>query len=320
MDSRGQALEGPHIIVSLAMRTPIGLLGFGEAGFHLARGLRGAGAPPLVAFDIKAPHGTEDDRIRTRAAETGTRLVESARALAENVRVILSVVTAASAYDAAKDLAGDLTVDHLFVDLNSVSPTTKQQIAAAIGTGAGRFVEGAIMAPVSSGDHRVPILLNGAWASELRRVLSPYGMRLDIMDAPTGGAAAVKMCRSIVIKGMEALMVECALAAGEYGASDRVYDSLVETYPGMDWRQMARYMIGRILEHGERRAHEMEEVADMLRASGIEPLMAEATARVQDWEATLRRDGRLDGPRPDTIERLLKLLVDRRDVVSATRR
>jgi 3-hydroxyisobutyrate dehydrogenase-like beta-hydroxyacid dehydrogenase len=320
MDSRGQALEGPHIIVSLAMQTPIGLLGFGEAGFHLARGLRGAGAPPLVAFDIKAPHGTEDDRIRTRAAETGTRLVESPRALAQHARVILSVVTAASAYDAAKNLADDLTADHLFVDLNSVSPATKEQIAAAIGAGAGRFVEGAIMAPVSSGDHQVPILLNGESASELRTVLSPYGMRLDIMVAPTGGAAAVKMCRSIVIKGMEALMVECALAAGEYGVSERVYDSLAETYPGMDWRQTARYMIGRVLEHGERRAHEMKEVAEMLRAAGIEPLMAEATARVQDWEATLRRDGRLDGPRPDTIERLLTLLVDQRNVVSATRR
>ena len=320
MDSRGPELEGPHIIVSLAMQTPLGLLGFGEAGFHLARGLRGAGAPPLVAFDIKASYGTEDERIRTRAAETGTRLVASPRALAEDARVILSVVTAASAYDAANSLAGDLTAEHLFVDLNSVSPATKQQISAAIGAGAGRFVEGAIMAPVSSGDHRVPILLNGAWASELRTVLSPYGMRIDIMDAPAGGAAAVKMCRSIVIKGMEALMVECALAAGEYGASDRVYDSLAESYPGMDWRQMARYMIGRVLEHGERRAHEMEEVAEMLRAAGIEPLMAEATARVQDWEAIRRRDGRLDGPRPDTIERLLKLLVDQRGVVSATRR
>jgi 3-hydroxyisobutyrate dehydrogenase-like beta-hydroxyacid dehydrogenase len=138
-------------------------------------------------------------------------------------------------------------------------------------------------------------------------------MRLDVMDGAIGAAAAVKMCRSIVIKGMEALMVECALAAGEHGAADRVYESLAETYPGMDWRKTARYMIGRVLEHGERRAHEMEEVAEMLRAAGIDPLMAEATARRQDWEATLRGDGRLVGPRPDTVERLLTLLVDRRE-------
>jgi 3-hydroxyisobutyrate dehydrogenase-like beta-hydroxyacid dehydrogenase len=298
----------------------IGFLGFGEAGFHLARGLRGAGAPPLVAFDIKAPHGTEDDRIRSRAAETGTRLVETPRVLVEHARVILSVVTAASAHDAATNLARDLTADHLYVDLNSVSPATKQQIAAAIGAGAGRFVEGAIMAPVSSGDHRVPILLNGDSASVLVDALTPYRMRLEVMDGPIGAAAAVKMCRSIVIKGLEALLLECSLGAGCYGAADRVYDSLAETYPGMDWRTLANYMIGRVLEHGERRAHEMEEVAEMLRAAGIEPLMAGATARRQGWEANLRREGRLNGPPPDTIERLLKLLVDHRDAVSATRR
>ncbi len=294
------------------MQTLMGFLGFGEAGFHLARGLRGAGAPPLVAFDIKAPHGIEGERIRTRAAETGTRLVETPRALAESARVIISVVTASSAHDAARNLASDLTADHLYVDLNSVSPGTKHQIAAAIDAGAGRFVEGAIMAPVSGADHRVPILLNGASAPELVDVLSRYGMRFDVMNGAIGAAAAVKMCRSIVIKGMEALMLECALAAGEYGAADRVYDSLAEAYPGIDWRKTATYMIGRVLEHGERRAHEMEEVAEMLRAAGIDPLMAEATARRQDWEATLRSNGRLNGPCPETIERLLKLLVDQR--------
>src|SRR6185503_8478219 len=157
-----------------------------------------------------------------RAAETGTHLVETPRALATRARVILSVVTASSAHDAAASLAGDLTADHLYVDLNSVSPATKQQIAAAIDAGGGRFVEGAIMAPVSSADHQVPILLNGASASELCSVLSPYRMRLEVMDGPPGAAAAVKMCRSIVIKGLEALLLECSLAAGEYGAADRV--------------------------------------------------------------------------------------------------
>jgi 3-hydroxyisobutyrate dehydrogenase-like beta-hydroxyacid dehydrogenase len=120
------------------------------------------------------------------------------------------------------------------------------------------------------------------------------------------------MCRSIVIKGLEALLLECTLAAGEYGAADRVYDSLAETYSGMDWRTIANYMMGRVLAHGERRAREMEEFVQTLRAAGIEPLMAEATARRQDWEAALRSDGRLNGPRPETVEQLLKLLVDQR--------
>lgn len=261
----------------------IGFLGFGEAGFHLARGLRSAGAAPLVAFDIRTNQGAAGERIRRRASETGTQLVDSPRALAESTRVILSVVTAASAVEAAGSVAADLTPDHLFVDGNSVSPATKKQIAATIGSGSGRFVEASIMAPVPGADHKVPILLNGPSASALTSALAPYRMRLDVMDGPVGAAAAVKMCRSIVIKGMEALLLECSLAAGEFGAADRVFSSLTETYPGMDWRKTASYMIGRVMEHGERRAHEMEEVASMLREAGIEPLMAEATARRQLW-------------------------------------
>jgi 3-hydroxyisobutyrate dehydrogenase-like beta-hydroxyacid dehydrogenase len=307
--------------MSMADRqAPIGFLGFGEAGFHLARGLRRAGAPPLVAFDIKAQHEAGGERIRARAVETGTRLVEAPATLAQEARVILSVVTAASALEAAESLAADLAADHLYVDLNSVSPATKSRIAAVVGDGAGRFVEGAIMAPVSGADHRVPILLNGPAAPAVVDALSPYQMRLEVMNGAIGAAAAVKMCRSIVIKGLEALLLECTLAAREYGAADRVYDSLAETYPGIDWRKTASYTIGRVLEHGERRAREMEEVVETLGTAGIEPLMAEATARVQDWEAAMRRDGRLNGPRPDTVERLLSLLVDRRDAATAGQR
>jgi len=300
-------------------QAPIGFLGFGEAGYHLARGLRGAGAPPLVAFDINANRGAAGERIRARAAETGIRLAATAAELAHATAVILSVVTAASAVDAAGSVAADLTADHLFADLNSVSPATKGRVAAVIAGGAGRFVEGAMLAPVPGVEHRVPILLNGPAAPALVNALSRYQMRLDVMNAAIGAAAAVKMCRSIVIKGLEALMLECALAAGEYGATDRVYESLGETYPGIDWRKTATYMIGRVLEHGERRAREMEEVASTLRAAGIEPLMAEATARRQDWEATLRGDGRLAGPRPATTGALLGLLVDEPGALTPTK-
>src|ERR1041385_7722360 len=175
-------------------RRPIGLLGFGEAGFHIARGLRSAGAPPLVAFDIKAhSNDAAGERIRARAAETETRLLDTPRALAERAHVILSLVTAGSARDAAESVAAALSPDHLYVDFNSVSPSTKQQVAAGIGRGARRFVEGSIMAPVPGAGHRVPILLNGPSAPLLADALSPYHMRLDVMDSAIGAAAAAKM-------------------------------------------------------------------------------------------------------------------------------
>ena len=291
-------------------RAPLGFMGFGEAGYHLARGLRGAGAPPLVAFDINARNGSMGERIRARAAETGTHLAETPAELATHAAVILSVVTAASAVDAAASVAQVLSADQVYADLNSVSPSTKRQIADVVGAGAGRFVEVAVMAPIPGPEHRVPMILNGPGASALVAAVSPFQMRVDVIDDAIGTAAAVKMCRSIVIKGLEALLLECTVAAREYGATDRVYASLTETYPGMNWRATADYMIGRVLEHGARRAHEMEEVAVTLRAAGIEPVMSEATARRQNWEASLRASGRLAGPRPADAASLVALLVE----------
>jgi hypothetical protein len=118
--------------------------------------------------------------------------------------------------------------------------------------------------------------------------MTPLGMRLQVLASATvGSAAAVKMCRSIVVKGLEALMVECVLGASRYDADDLVFASLDESFPGIDWKKLADYMTGRVVVHGERRAREMEEVADALRAIGIDPIMAEATMRRQDWSARL---------------------------------
>jgi 3-hydroxyisobutyrate dehydrogenase len=254
--------------------------------------------------------------FRARAAVPATRNFYTPRDLARSATVILSVVTAASARAAAESVAPHLAPDHVYADLNSVSPETKREIGDVITRGAGRFVEVAVMAPVPGPEHRVPMIANGPGAAPLAAAGAPYQMRIDVIDDAIGTAAAVKMCRSIVIKGLEALLLECTVAAGQYGAAERVFASLAETYPGMEWRKTAEYMIGRVLEHGERRAHEMEEVAATLRAAGVDPVMAEATARRQNWEATLRRTGRLNGPRPADADALLRLLVEPRLVSS----
>src|SRR5262245_66691883 len=112
-------------------------------------------------------------------------------------------------------------------------------------------------------------------------------MRFEVLPGKVGTAVAVKMCRSIVVKGLEALLFECVLGASQYGADERVFASLQESFPGVDWKKLADYMVGRVVVHGERRAREMEEVAETIRAIGVEPIMAEATARRQDWSAAL---------------------------------
>jgi 3-hydroxyisobutyrate dehydrogenase-like beta-hydroxyacid dehydrogenase len=288
----------------------IGFIGLGEAGFNLARGLRGAGVAHLLAYDINTHTPRLGERIRQRARESDVRLLDSPADLAATSDLLLSTVTASSAAEAAEQTAPFLGSRHLYADLNSVSPALKQSIAQIITSRGARFVEGAIMSPVPPHGHRVPILLGGVDAGALVELLSPYGMRLEVLSEQVGSASATKMCRSIIVKGLEALIFECVLGATRYGADERVFATLNESFPGIDWQKLAHYMVSRVVEHGERRAREMEEVAETLRAIGIEPIMTEATVRRQDWCAGLKLLEHFGGNPPEDYRLVVQAIID----------
>ena len=291
------------------MSTTVGFIGFGEAGFTIGNGLRTAGLERLLAYDI-ATHSADRGRlIQQRAREAGATLVESPRELARACDILFSTVTSSSALDAVRQHAPFLETRHVYADLNSVSPALKREIAAVAAARGTAFVEAAVMAPVAPYGHRVPMLLGGVDAHRFVAAMSPYGMRLQVLDgAAVGAAAAVKMCRSVVVKGIEALLCESVLAATEYGADAHVFASLDETWPGIDWKRLADYTIGRLVVHGERRAREMEEVAETLRAIGVDPIMAEATARRQDWSAALDLKSRFGPEGPRTYQEVIDVL------------
>src|SRR6185295_9478898 len=240
----------------------IAFIGFGEAGSTIARGLKSAGLERIFAYDIQP-----------KTSDIVT-IVGSLRELAASADIIFSAVTSSSALEAAQRNAPFLTSRHTYADINSVSPALKQDIDRVVSATGARFVEVAVMAPVSPYGHKVPMLLGGAGANTFKEMLSPFGMKMDILEgAKVGSAAAVKMCRSIVVKGIEALLFECVMAATTFGADDLVFASLRETWPGIDWKKLADYTTGRVVVHGERRAREMEEGAETLKAIGIEPIM-----------------------------------------------
>jgi 3-hydroxyisobutyrate dehydrogenase-like beta-hydroxyacid dehydrogenase len=278
----------------------IGFVGFGEAGFHIGGGLRGAGIGGIVAYDINSNTPGLGEKIRQRAAETGTRLVSSNAELTGAADIVISTVTSDQALTAAQQTAPGLGPSQLYADLNSVSPVLKQTIDRVISATGARFVEVAVMAPAPPYGHKVPMLVGGAGGAEFVERMTPFGMRMEFTSARVGEAAATKMCRSIIVKGMEALLTECVLGASRYGAEERVFRSLAETFPGLDWAEMATYMIGRVVVHGERRAREMEEVAETLRSSGVDPIMAEATVRRMDWSAQLGLKKLFGGEAPAT--------------------
>jgi 3-hydroxyisobutyrate dehydrogenase-like beta-hydroxyacid dehydrogenase len=263
----------------------VAFIGFGEAGGILARGLAATGRHEVAVYDILLDDPERAEAMRAKARDFGVAERASAAEAAAGARFIFSAVTASSARDVARAAGEYLLPGQILIDINSISPDAKRQNAAAVERAGADYVEAAVMAPVPPQGMMVPILLGGRAASAVKAALDPAGMNLEVVGPVVGEASAIKMCRSIMIKGLEALTVECLLTARLYGVEDRIIASLDKSFPTMGWNDRAGYLIGRVLEHGRRRAAEMREVAGTVSETGLEPLMARAIAERQDWVA-----------------------------------
>ncbi len=254
-------------------------IGFGEAGQAIAAGLREAGVGHISAWDILFPQ-REGGKLRQAADASGVRCAISAADAAHGADMVVSAVTAASSVEAAQSVKPHLAARPFFLDINSVSPGRKQETAKLLGNSA-RYVDVAVLAPIYPARHQTPMLLAGPHAEAIAPELAALGMRVTVAGAEIGAAAAIKMVRSVMIKGIEALTLECFLAAARAGVIDEVAASMKNNYPGLDWSKIVPYNLERMASHGERRAAEMEEVADTLRELGIEPLMTSAIVKRQ---------------------------------------
>jgi len=271
-------------MVDRADRERICLIGFGEVGRVLAADLLSAGVSRLMAWDTQFtdPASGPAQAARSLQVTLGTDV----RHAAGEASLILSAVTAAQDVAAAMSVAPHLSPEALFVDLNSVSPGVKQQVATIIEQGGGRYVEAAIMSPIAPKRSASPMLLGGPHAQEFADVARRLGFTgLQVFSDTVGKASAAKMCRSVVVKGMEALLTESLLTARRYGVEQTVIDSLRNLFPAPDWAALARYMISRSLIHGTRRAEEMWQVAATVDEAGFEPWMSAASAQRQQWAA-----------------------------------
>jgi len=258
--------------------TRLCFIGFGEAGQALAAGLRDAGVGDMAAWDILFPM-RDGERLRRGAEAIGVRVAASAADAVRGADLIVSAVTAASSLEAAQSVKPH-TDGQVFLDINSVSPGRKQETARLLATSA-RYVDVAVMAPVHPARHMTPMLVAGPHAETAAPLLQGFGMNVSVAGSEVGAAAAIKMVRSVMVKGMEALTYECFVAAARAGVTDQVMASLAKSFPGLDWPKVIEYNLERMASHGARRAAEMEEVADTLRELGLEPLMATATAQRQ---------------------------------------
>ena len=257
----------------------ISFIGFGEAGQAIASGLRDEGIERIAAWDILFPESA-GARLKTAGDAIGVRIATSAADAVRETDLVISAVTAASSLEAARSVAPHLAGNPYYLDINSVSPGRKQETAKLLAERA-RYVDVAVIAPIHPARHRTPLLLSGGQAEEISPLLRELGMQLTVVSNETGSAAAIKMIRSVMIKGIEALTLECFLAAERAGVLEEVTASLKNNYPTLDWTKIADYNLERMASHGERRAAEMEESAATLRELGLEPLMVDSTVQRQ---------------------------------------
>ncbi|WP_423459233.1 DUF1932 domain-containing protein [Ottowia sp. VDI28] len=288
----------------------LGIIGFGEVGGIFGRGLRGKdGVEAVHAWDLKFA-GAEGPRAQEAASADSIAPAGSMQSLCAQATLLISAVTASNTLAVAEEAARYLRPGTVFLDLNSASPGTKQRAAAAIESAGGHYVEAGVMTSVPPYGIKVPMLLGGAQAADLARTLNRWGMDAKAVSEKLGVASAIKMSRSIMIKGLEALVIEAYTNARAYGVEDHVLPTLQETFPQIDWSQQGAYFFSRVVQHGKRRAEEMRESANTVKEAGFNPFMASAIAEKQDWVAGLARAGVFEGlsgksPWQDYADRLL---------------
>jgi 3-hydroxyisobutyrate dehydrogenase-like beta-hydroxyacid dehydrogenase len=264
----------------------IGLIGLGEVGQVLANDLNRNGSVDVCAWDRLFPR--EDSEPHRAAA--ALPFLKMASSMAEAVRtraLVISAVTAGECRAAALEAAPALSPRTYFLDLNSVSPQSKVEAAHAVESAGGLYVEAAVMSPIAP--HRIasPVWLGGPHAEQFLPLAKSLGFAgAAVYSATIGEASAAKMCRSVIIKGMEALLGESLLTARRHGVEEAVLASLQDLFPVGDWHKLARYMISRSLRHGHRRAEEMREAARTVAEAGLEPWMSRGCAERQQWAAT----------------------------------
>ena len=272
----------------------VGLVGYGEVGKIFAAGLK-AHVSAVSAWDLKFEAPVTRDEQRGHAERAAMLACDSMAQLCQSADLVISAVTASNTLAVAQAAAAHMQPGAVFLDLNSASPGTKQQAAALIDGAGAHYVEAGVMTSVPPHGIRVPMLLGGARAVELAEVLALWGMNAKPVSRELGVASAIKMCRSVMIKGLEALVIESYATARAYGVEDHVLPTLQETFPSIDWTQQGAYFFSRVVQHGQRRAEEMREAANTVSEAGFDPFMASAIADKQQWVADLARAGVFQG-------------------------
>ena len=274
----------------------LGFVGYGEIGSTLGRGLRAAGLASIAAYDRYAFDGPFADLIQGRARDAGVTLMRSNQELADAADVIVSVTPGSASLDSAAAFVGCLTERHTFIDFASATPKIKQAVAARLAGSGALLGDGSIEGTPKNG-YAMPILVSGPAGERVRDLLVPFGMQITSVGETLGTASGIKILRSVLIKGIEALTDEMLLAARHYGVDEIVLASACKTL-ARPWMDTVEALIPSGVIHAKRRAEELEMSAEAVADAGVDPIMARAIAARLRWKADLGLKETLQGVEP----------------------
>jgi 3-hydroxyisobutyrate dehydrogenase-like beta-hydroxyacid dehydrogenase len=277
----------------------LGLIGYGEVGSGLGSGLRKAGLDQITAYDIAAYDGTFSALIQGRAKEANVTLARTPAELARAADVIIVAVPGSECVAAAEAFANVLDSHHIYVDIGSATPSVKRRVGEALARSGAQIGDGGIMgSPITDG-YKIPIKGSGPAARAFADLMTPWGMVFDVVSDVLGAGSGIKIVRSVVMKGMEALFIECALGASRHGIEDEVFASIAEFMDQRPFMETVKFLLRTDVIHAERRSEEARMSGEALEEVGVEPVMTRSTAKVLGRTAAMRLKERFNGIVPD---------------------
>ncbi|MDR3361775.1 MAG: DUF1932 domain-containing protein [Desulfovibrio sp.] len=290
------------------MNKKIGFIGFGEASYHICRGLKEANIPDVTAFDVLLGTDQTDGiaAMQKRADETGVKLVENLQGVMQ-AEIIFLGVPAKFAEDATVEALPFMTSQKLFIDITTNRPVIKEKLGNTMKRKGYFYVDASVMGAVPLYKHKTPTLICGSGAKKMMELLGPIGMDLTYVGEEAGRAVKMKLTRSIFIKGIEALTLEMLLTARKLGIEDEIMAGLHKSFEVQGFTKMVGQLVTSNIIHSARRAAEADECMELVRESGFDPVMMEATKRKLEWGASLGFNKLKPVPECKTLEELYQL-------------
>ncbi|WP_341894892.1 DUF1932 domain-containing protein [Ferrovibrio terrae] len=277
----------------------IAFIGFGEAAQAFVKGWKSEGVTlRILAYDILLDDRAAAPTKRAECVALGVQVAASAVEAAKEADLVICAVTADQVIAAAESILPAARAGLTFLDINSAAPFRKTAAAAPLAEKGVAVVDVAVMQPVYPKLHKTPLLISGPGAASVAPVLAALGMEAEVVSDALGDASIVKMVRSIAIKGIESVVMECMTAAVKFGVADRVVPTISDYLANKTFATLANHVMERVVVHGGRRAAEMREVVATMEAAGLSSYMPAATAAHQQWVTDLNLKSRFGGPVP----------------------